>query len=128
MWEGLPARTFLRQPYREVAPVTGLRGESDEAIAGWYRAQRLRYRTARRSSPRVMARAALSFCASGSSKTLHTIRWPSARSSNLVQHVSRRAIAPRQPLPLEQRVVEWMRQQRRERLRRWMVVVSSAFR
>lgn len=120
MWEGLPARTFLRQPYREVTPVVGLRGESDEAIAGWYEpgacdsAMCHAVLSARYGQGRII------FISFRLLECLGADALADRAFVNLVQHVARRVFAPRQPLPLEQRVVEWLRGQRRERMRRWM--------
>jgi hypothetical protein len=123
MWEGLPARSFLRQPYREVAPIAGLRGETDEAIAGWYEpgdgCQIEMCNTvlsARYGQGRIL------FISFRLLELLGEDALADRAFVNIIHHAARRAFAPRQPLPLEQRVVEWLRGQRRERLRRWMLI------
>ena len=41
---------------------------------------------------------------------------------NILGHFARRSVPPRQLLPLDQRAVEWLRHERTEQVRRWMVI------
>jgi hypothetical protein len=41
---------------------------------------------------------------------------------NLLTHFSRRSVQPEAPLPPNQKAVEWLRNERTQRVRRWMVV------
>lgn len=41
---------------------------------------------------------------------------------NLVNHFARRSVSPQSPLPPEQKAVEWLRSQRNSTVRRWMII------
>jgi len=41
---------------------------------------------------------------------------------NLLKHFSRRSVPPEGLYPLEQKAVEWLRRERTDRIRRWMVI------
>lgn len=122
VWEGLPARAFARQPYREIVPTVGLLGESDESIAGWYAPDMGGSVPSHTILATRYGQGRIVFVCFPLLEHLTEDPLAARAFSNLVQHFSRRAIPPRQPLPLEQPVVEWHRQQRKERLRRWAVI------
>lgn len=122
MWEGLPTRAFLRQPYREIVPNVGLLGESDESIAGWYAPDSAGESPCHTVLATRYGQGRIVFVSFRLLENLSDDPLAARAFSNLVQHFARRAMAPRQPLPLEQPVVEWHRQQRKERLRRWAVI------
>lgn len=123
LWEALPARGFLRQPYRETVPAFGLLGESEEAIAGWYSAI---------PAEQGLPRHTVMDCRYGQGRIVfvcfkimeHIAEDPLAHRAflNLARHFGRRSLPPRQPLPVDQRAVEWLRAQRRDRVRRWLVI------
>lgn len=123
VWEALPARGFLRQPYRETVPAFGLLGESEESIAGWYA-------TSHDADPRP--RHTILDTRYGQGRIVfvcynilgRVAEDPLAHRAflNLTRHFGRRSVPPRQPLPVDQRIVEWLRAQRRDRVRKWMVI------
>jgi hypothetical protein len=121
VWEGLPARGFLRQPYRDVASVGGLLDETDEAIAGWY-APGSEHPTGNSIVSMRYGQGRIVFVCFRLLEGLGVDPLADRTFLNLVQHFARRAVPPRQPLPLEQRAVEWLRLQRKERLRRWAIL------
>lgn len=122
MWEGLPARAFLRQPYREILPEVGLLGESDESIAGWYTPGVEHTKSQHTVLATRYGQGRIVFVCFRLLENITEDPLAARAFSNLVQHFARRAMAPRQPLPLEQPAVEWHRVQRKDRLRRWAII------
>lgn len=123
VFDKLPSRGLMRQPYRNLVPGKTFAETGEEDICGsfntrpaggaWWGADILvrRYGAGRLvfTHLRVLE---------------HLGADPAADRlfSNLIAHFTRRSVPPQQPLPPEQRLVEWMRRERLHTLRRWMVI------
>ena len=131
VFEGLPARGLMRQPYKNVVPEKSFVEATDEDICGsfdtmpiatgnymmgetkWWGADIL---ARRYGSGRVV------FTHLRVLENLGLDPVADRLFVNLLNHFSRRSVPTDAPLPLHQKAVEWLRNERVQRTRRWMVV------
>lgn len=128
--EGLPARGFMRQPYRNVLAPKTFAEHGDEVFCGTWDSRALihpindedatpwgtdilvqKYGTGRIifTHLRVLE---------------HLGEDPAADRLfvNLVQHLTRRSVPPEHPVPLDRQAVEWLRSERVAHAHRWMIL------
>ena len=131
VFDGLPARGLMRQPYRNVVPAKTFVETSDEDICG-------SFNTAPAGSGNYMMEDADWW---GSDLLVH--RYGSGRIVlthlrvlehlgmdpvadrlfvNILRHFSRRSVPPDHIVPLDQKAVEWLRRERNDHTRRWAVI------
>lgn len=131
VFDGLPARGLMRQPYKNVIPEKSFLETSDEDICG-------SFDTMPAASGNYMMSDAKWWGSDilvkrfGSGRLVFThLRVlenlgadPLANRLfvNLLNHFARRSVPSDAPLPTNQKAVEWLRNERVQRTRRWMVV------
>lgn len=129
--DGLPARGLMRQPYRNTIPAKTFTESSDEDICGsfdttpiatgnymmgetnWWGSDIL---VRRYGSGRIV------FTHLRLLNNLDTDPVAARLFVNLLAHFSRRSVPPEGIVPLDQKAVEWMRRERNDRVRKWMVI------
>ncbi len=131
VFEKLPARGLMRQPYRNVAPAFSFLESSDEDICGCYDA---------------MPAAGENYMMDGGAwwgSNILVKRYGSGRIVlthlrvlehlgndpladrlfiNMLNHFARRSVPSDSPLPVDQKSVEWLRGERNNNVRKWMVL------
>jgi len=131
VFDGLPARGFMRQPYRNViapktfleasdedicgtfntAPASILAGEEDKSY--WWGSDIL---VRRYGSGRVVFTHLRVLEQLGQDPVADRL------FVNMLKHFSRRSVPSDAILPLDQKAVEWLRRERTDRIRRWQVI------
>ncbi|HNY85725.1 MAG TPA: glycoside hydrolase family 2 TIM barrel-domain containing protein [Candidatus Hydrogenedentes bacterium] len=121
VFDKLPSRGLMRQPYRNVAPAKTFAETGEEDICGTFTPGAedcwgtgilvRRYGAGRLVFTHLRLLEHL-----GADPVADRV------FSNLAAHLTRRSVPPEQPLPPDQRLVEWMRRERLHSLRRWMVI------
>jgi hypothetical protein len=131
IFEGLPSRGLMRQPYRNVVPEKTFLESGDEDICGAYdttpiaAGEYMMDQTTWWGNDLLIRRL-------GSGRVVFThlrlLEWlnedPLAQRLfvNLLQHLSRRSVPPETILPPRKEPVEWLRRELVERTRKWMVI------
>ena len=131
VFEGLPSRCLMRQPYRNVVPAKafveigeeGICGSLDTmpAATGNYMAEEQRWW----GSDVLVRRYGAGRLVFTHLRILESLgRDPVADRLfvNLLTHFGRRSVPPDLLLPPDARAVEWMRNERNQNVRRWMVI------
>lgn len=131
VFEGLPARGLMRQPYRNTVPVKSFLEPSDEDICGAFDTALL-ITDGDRPGEAPCWQSDILVRRYGSGRVVFThLRVlenlgddPVAAYVfvNMLKHFSRRSVPSKQPLPINQRALEWLRSQRANGARLWMVV------
>lgn len=126
LFEGLPSRCLLRQSYRMVAPRHVFREFSEEDICGAWWPKGLRGDLHAMLGDVVLTRrygsGLLVFCQLRLLDALDQDPVAVRLFVNLIRHAAQRAVPNTRPMPLHQRAVEWMRNERNVRVRRWMCI------
>ena len=131
LFDKLPSRGIMRQPYANVAPAKTFQELGDEDICGTFDASPT-------SSGECLADAKswwgndLLVRRYGSGRIVfthlrileHLGEDPVADRLfvNMLNHFSRRSVPPAMPLPPNQKAVEWLRAEHTQQVRRWMVI------
>ena len=129
IFEGLPARDFMRMPYRNILPQHSFVETGEEDISGHMTLERPGRATGSREvwwGNNILVRR----YGSGRIVFLHMPLLEHHQDDpvadrmllNLVQHFERRSVPSQIPLPIAQSAVEWLRLMRNQKLRRWMVI------
>jgi len=129
LFEGLPNRCMLRQPYRQVAPRQWFEESViEESSGGWVLPDDA---SAAPEQPPVFANGIVTRRhGSGRILFLHH-RFLDALEDdpvaarffvNLITFVERRSVPPSQPLAVDRAAVEWLRRERLHQTRRWAVL------
>lgn len=124
VFDGLPSRCLLFQPYRNVVPRTAFEESSDERIAGaialphesdtaWYGEDIL---VRRFGSGRIV------FTHARILEHLGTDPVADKMYVNLLRHFGRRSVPGEITQPIQQTVLDWLRRERNERARLWCVI------
>ncbi len=131
VFDGLPARCLMRQPYRNtVAPKTFLES-SDEDICGTFDTNPIAAgnymigETAWWGSDILVKKYGSGRIVFTHMRVIEKIgKDPVAERLfvNLLKHFSRRSVPSDHIAPLDQKAVEWLRRERNETVRKWMVV------
>ncbi|NIA15415.1 MAG: hypothetical protein GWP08_15215 [Nitrospiraceae bacterium] len=131
VFDGLPARGLMGHPYRNTAPAKTFTETSDEDICGTFDTTPIAAGNYMIDETTWWGSDVL-VCRYGSGRIVFThLRVlqnlghdPVADRIfvNLLRHFSRRSVPPERIMPLDQKAVEWMRHQRKEHVRRWMVI------
>ncbi|MBW7863786.1 MAG: hypothetical protein H3C30_05150 [Candidatus Hydrogenedentes bacterium] len=131
VFDGLPSRCLMRQPYRNVIPEKTFLETGEEDICGTFdttpiAAGNYMFGETRWWGTDILVRR------HGAGRIVLTHlrvlenlgQDPMADRvfTNLINHFTRRSVPPGQPLPPDQRTVEWMRAERNNNVRRWMVI------
>jgi hypothetical protein len=131
VFDGLPARGLMRQPYRNTVPARTFIEPSDEDICGTFDAtpiatgHYLMGETTWWGSDILVRRYGSGRVVFTHLRVLeHLGKDPVADRLfvNLLKHFSRRSVPPDRLMPLDQKAVEWLRRERTENVRRWMVI------
>lgn len=131
VFEKLPSRGLMRQPYANVAPAKTFLELGDEDVCGTFDTTPIALgnymvgETTWWGSDLLVRRYGSGRIVFTHLRILeHLGEDPVADRLfvNLLNHFGRRSVPPSAPLPLEQKAVEWMRTQRNQHVRRWMVV------
>lgn len=131
VFDSLPARGLMRQPYRNTVPPKTFVESGDEDIcgtfdtspagAGQYMMEERRWwgndiLIRKYGSGRVV------FTHLRILENLGQDPVADHLFVNLLKHFSRRSVPPEGLYPLDQKAVEWLRRERNDRIRRWMVI------
>jgi hypothetical protein len=131
VFDGLPARCLMRQPYRNVVPPKTFLETGDEDICGAFDTAPIatgNYMTGETTwwgSDILVRRYGSGRIVFTHLRLLENLRADPVADRvfiNLLKHFSRRSVPPDRLLPLDQKAVEWLRRERTERVRRWMVI------
>ena len=131
VFDGLPARCLMRQPYRNVVPAKTFAETSDEDICGAFdttpiaSGHYMMGETSWWGSDILVRRHGNGILVLTHLRVLENLgRDPVADRLfvNLLKHFSRRSVPSERLVPLDQKMVEWLRRERNEDIRRWMVV------
>ncbi len=131
VFDGLPARGFMRQPYRNVAPPATFVEDSDEDICGtfdatpaaagnymidaseWWGSDIL----VRRYGAGRLVFTHLRVLENLGEDPVADRLW-----TNMLQHFSRRSVPSPEPQRVHTEAVEWLNRERTGNVRRWMVI------
>lgn len=131
VFEGLPARCLMKQVYRNIAPPKTFLEPSEEDICGTFDTAPIA------AGNYMMGESAwwgsdILVCSYGVGRLFFThLRImenlgvdPVADRLfvNLIQHAGRRSVPSKEEIPVEGRLVEWLREERTNQTRKWMVV------
>ncbi len=131
VFEGLPTRCLMRQPYRCVVPARTFVEASDEDICGSFdttpiaTGHYMMGQTAWWGSDILVRRFGAGRVVFTHLRVLeHLGEDPVADRLfvNLVNHFARRSVPAEKMLPHDPRAAEWLRTQRAENVRKWMVI------
>lgn len=126
LFEHLPARGMLRPAYRDIAPRYGFSGESEEEICGAAVAGPKGLEALRHIVVRRFGSGSVVFISLRAMGALESDVIAQQFFVNTISHFARRAVPARQPLALNQQVVEWHRKERAKQLWRWLVIGEFA--
>ncbi len=131
VFEKLPSRCLMQQPYCNVVPNKAFLEMGDEDICGSFDASAIALNNYMVENP-VWWGSDILVRPYGDGRLVmthlrileHLDSDPLAHRLlvNLIAHFGRRSIPPKMPLPPEQRIVEWLRTEHTEHVRRWMVI------
>ena len=131
LFDKLPSRGVMRQPYANVAPGKTFLEMGDEDICGAFDATPVAAgnymvgETAWWGNDILIQRFGAGRIVFTHLRILENLgKDPVADRLfvNLLHHFSKRSVPPSTPLPPDQKAVEWLRTQRTSNIRRWMVV------
>jgi hypothetical protein len=129
VFEGLPARCLMRQPYRNVIPNRTFLEAGEEEFCGAFDTAPIaqgKYGETSRWGNDVLVlhygsgRIVFTFL-----RILDHLREDPVADRlflNLVGHFARRSVPPESVQPLQTRAIEWVRNERVQRIRRWMII------
>lgn len=130
VFEGLPARCLMRQPYAEVAPFHTFVERGGEDICGALDTRAFREHAP--PDPEACWGNNLLVRRFGSGRVVfthlrvleHLQEDPAAKRLfvNIVNHFARRSVPPETQVTADPRILEWLRNQRSQHTRRWMVI------
>ena len=131
VFDGLPARGLMRQPYRNVAPAKTFIEDSDEDICGTYdttpvaAGSYMMGETPWWGSDILVRRYGSGRIVFTHLRILEHLGEDVVADRlfvNLLHHFARRSVPGDSPLGVNKGAVEWLRQERTQRVRRWMVI------
>ncbi|HOZ45598.1 MAG TPA: glycoside hydrolase family 2 TIM barrel-domain containing protein [Candidatus Hydrogenedentes bacterium] len=131
VFEGLPARGLMRQPYRNVVPAKTFLESSDEDICGTFDATPIaqgHYMMGQADwwgSDILVQRYGAGRIVFTHLRILEQLGEDPVADrlwTNMLRHFARRSVPSDEPQPLHQHAVEWLRQERTRNVRRWMVI------
>lgn len=131
VFDGLPARCLMRQAYRNVVPAKTFAEASDEDICGTFdtapiaAGNYMMGESAWWGSDILVRRHGNGLLVFTHLRILENLgKDPVADRllTNLLRHFSRRSVASEGIVPLDQKLVEWLRRERTENVRKWMVI------
>ncbi|HOV75553.1 MAG TPA: glycoside hydrolase family 2 TIM barrel-domain containing protein [Candidatus Hydrogenedentes bacterium] len=131
VFEGLPARGLMRQPYRNVVAPKTFVETGDEDIAGTFdttpiaAGQYMMGETRWWGSDILVRRHGAGRVVFTHLRILENLGADPVADRlfvNLIRHFARRSVPSAGIVPLDQKAVEWMRRERNEATRRWMVI------
>ncbi len=131
VFDGLPARCLMRQPYQNVVPAKTFVEPSDEDICGAFDAAPIAAgnymmgETTWWGSDILVRRHGNGILVFTHLRVLENLGQDPVAGRlfvNLLKHFSRRSVPSEGIVPLDQKTVEWLRRERNENLRRWMVI------
>jgi len=131
VFDGLPARCLMGHPYRNTVPAKTFLEASDEDICGTFdttpiaQGHYMMGQTDWWGSDILVRRYGSGRLVFTHLRILeHLGEDPVADRLfvNMLGHFVRRSVPPDQLMPLDQKAVEWLRRERAEQVRRWMVV------
>jgi len=126
LFEHLPARAMLRPAFRDIAPRYGFSGDSEEEICGAAVAGPKGLEALRHIVVRRFGSGSVVFLSLRAMGALENDVIAQQLFVNTISHFARRAVPARQPLALNQQVVEWHRKERSKQLWRWLVIGEFA--
>lgn len=130
VFDGLPSRDFMQQPYQNILPLHAFESDSDEEMSGvhcvfpgdatraathWWGAN---FAVRRLGGGRVV------FTHLRILENLGTDPVADRLFVNLLNHFSRRSVPSTETMSADQKTVEWMNQERNNAIRKWMVLGS----
>lgn len=131
VFEKLPSRCLMQQPYCNVIPNKAFLEKGDEDICGAFNASSIASDNYMVENP-VWWTTDILVRPYGDGRIVmthlrileHLGADPLAGRLlvNLLNHFFRRSVPPETPMPPEQKVVEWLRRERTDHVRRWMVI------
>ena len=131
VFDGLPARCLMRQPYHNVVPAKTFVEPSDEDICGAFdtapiaAGNYMMGETTWWGSDILVRRHGNGILVFTHLRVLENLGQDPVAGRlfvNLLKHFSRRSVPSEGIVPLDQKTVEWLRHERNENLRRWMVI------
>ncbi len=131
LFDKLPSRGLMQQPYANVIPAKTFLELGDEDVCGTFDATPIATgnymvgETAWWGSDLLVQRYGSGRIVFTHLRLLENLgEDPVAERLfvNLVNHFGRRSVPPASPLPPDQKAVEWLRAQRNHHVRRWMVI------
>ncbi|MBI1320517.1 MAG: hypothetical protein GC168_16450 [Candidatus Hydrogenedens sp.] len=122
VFEHLPLRCLIRQAYRAIAPRFGFAGESEEEICGAVLAGPEGLGSLRHVVVRRFGSGSVAFVSLRVMEALANDVIAQQVFVNMIAHFARRSVPARQPLALNQQVVEWHRKERAKQVWRWLVI------
>lgn len=126
VFERLPNRCLLRQAFKQIAPAHGYSNASDEVICGAARVDGDSVLQSQHIVVRRHGAGRLVFVSLRVMQALATDALAQNVFVQLVEHFARRSVPARQPLALDQGLVEWHRKQRTAEVWRWRVMGAFA--
>lgn len=125
VFDGLPTRGLMRQAYRNVVPRAAFVEGSDEEVCGSYAAEGPGGRDSSRWGDTVLVRrygaGRLVFVQLRVLEHLGADPIADRLFVNLLNHFARRAVPMGEPSPIAYEAIEWLRRERAEQVRLWMV-------
>lgn len=131
VFDKLPARCLMGQPYCNVIPSKAFLETGDEDICGAFNASSIAADNYMVENPVWWSNDILVRPYGDGRIVMTHLRVLEHLGSdpladrllvNLINHFSRRSVPPKAPLPPEQKVVEWLRTEHTEHVRRWMII------
>jgi hypothetical protein len=131
VFDGLPARGLMRQPYRNVIPAKTFLEMSDEDICGTFDSMAVAEgnymigETRWWGSDILVKRHGTGRIVLTHLRVLENLGHDVAADRlfvNLINHFARRSVPSTSVLSLNQKEVEWLRNERNQRVRRWMTI------
>lgn len=131
VFDGLPTRGLMRQPYRNVVPEKTFLETSDEDICGAYDTRPVAAgnymmdETPWWGSDILVRRHGDGRIVFTHLRVMeHLGQDPLADRLfvNFINHFTRRSVPSEAPVPINQKAVEWLRNERNQNVRRWMVI------
>lgn len=119
VFDGLPTQGAMGAPYRNVVPPFAFEESSEQEIAGCTPG------TGRELATVLVRRFGVGRLMFTHMPLLaHSDADPVAARllTNMITHLARRAVLGGEPMPQHQRLVDWMRKERVEKIRRWRVI------
>ena len=128
LFEGLPTRDLMRQPYQNILSLHAFEGESDEEMTGIHSAWRaepggpLNHWWGTNITVKRLGAGRVVFTHFRVLQHLGKDPVADRLFVNMLQHFSRRSIPATEVVAADQKAVEWVRRERNTELRKWMVL------